>query len=46
LAISLEKNYSTERKRALHYIHLHTLYVGFTVRVGAKLGVRVRVGFR
>jgi len=33
----LPEKYLTERKRALHYIHLRTLYVGFTVRVGAKL---------
>jgi len=26
-----------QRKRALCYIHLRTLYVGFIVRVGAKL---------
>jgi len=31
------KNYITEIKRALRYIHPHILYVGFTVRVGAKL---------
>jgi len=24
------KNYFTERKRTLHYIHPYTLYVGFT----------------
>jgi len=31
-----EKNYFTEKK-ALRYIYPRTLYVGFTVRVGAKL---------
>jgi len=31
------KNYITERKRALCYIHPRKFYVGFTVRVGAKL---------
>jgi len=36
MAISLEKNI-LQRKRALHYIHLRTLYVGFMVKVGAKL---------
>jgi len=39
------KNYITE-KRALHYIHLHMLYVEFTVRVWAKLRCWVRVGVR
>jgi len=28
------KNYFTVRKRALHYIYLRTLYVGFMVTVG------------
>jgi len=31
------KNYFTERKRALHYIYPLTLYVEFTVRVGARI---------
>jgi len=31
------KNCFTESKRALRYIHSHTLYVGFTVRVEVKL---------
>jgi len=31
------KSYFTVRKRALWYIHSHTVYVGFPVRVGAKL---------
>jgi len=31
------KKYISERKRALRYIHPHILYVGFTVRVVAKL---------
>jgi len=35
------KNYFTERKRVLYYILPLTLYVGFMVRVGAKL---IRVG--
>jgi len=43
-----KKNF-TERKRALRYIHLHTLYVGFMVRVGHKLRclswVRVRIRY-
>jgi len=37
------KNYFTEKKRALRSIHPHALYVGFTVRVGAKtrsVGIR------
>jgi len=37
VTISLKKNYITERKRTLHYIHLRILYVGFMVRVGTKL---------
>jgi len=37
VTVSPEKNYITERKRALPYIQPRTLYVGFTVRVGAKL---------
>jgi len=41
------KNYITERKRALRYIHSRILYVRVTVRVGAMLrcsvfGVRIR----
>jgi len=45
--ISPEKKLYYGKKRALRYIHPRTLYVGFTVRVGAKLrGVRVRVGVR
>jgi len=36
VTISLEKIF-TERKRALCYIHLCTLYVGFAARVGPKL---------
>jgi len=37
VTISPEKKNFTERKIALCYIHPHTLYVGFTVKVGAKL---------
>jgi len=33
----MEKKYFTGRTRALRFIHLHTLYVGFMVKVGAKL---------
>jgi len=36
VTISPEKNI-LERKRALCYIHLCTLYVGFTVRVGVRI---------
>jgi len=31
-----EKNYITERTRALRYIHPRILYVRFTVRVGVS----------
>jgi len=37
VTISLEKIILRKRKRALHYIHPCTLYVGFMVRVAAKL---------
>jgi len=37
VTISPEKISLQERKRALHYIHSRTLYVGFKVSVGAKL---------
>jgi len=33
------ENYFTVRKRALLYIHPCTLYVGFMIRIGAKLTV-------
>jgi len=36
VTISPEKN-TLQREKALRYIHPRTLYVGFTVRVGAKL---------
>jgi len=36
VTISPEK-YFTERKTALRYIHPRTFYVGFTVKIGAKL---------
>jgi len=31
------KNYFIQRKRALCYIHPRTFYLGFPVRVGARL---------
>jgi len=33
----LPKKLFYEKKRTLRYIHPHTLYVGFTVRVGVKI---------
>jgi len=34
-----KENFILWRKRALCYIHLCTLYVGFTVRIGAEAGM-------
>jgi len=41
VTISSEKNHFKERERALRYIHIRTLYVGFMVRVAQSWGVRV-----
>jgi len=40
VTISLEKNYFTERKRALRYIHPRTFDFGFTVKVGGGTKLR------
>jgi len=41
------KNYFTERKRALQYIHPHTLYVEFTFSLGyTEVGLGFGLGNR
>jgi len=46
VTISPEKNYFTERKRALRYIHPHIFMCGLRLGLEPSWGIRVRVEFR